>query len=109
MAPYHKDHLLVIPKRHTENILEVADEEIKDVYDLQKIGLRILQKLGYSNISLIVREGDLTGKSVSHLHYHLIPNVHMGDVDHAGMERTILTEEEIASTVSRIKSAIENH
>ncbi len=36
LAPYHPDHLLVVPKRHVEHILDLTDDEIKDIDALEK-------------------------------------------------------------------------
>ncbi|MFA6552019.1 MAG: HIT domain-containing protein [Candidatus Paceibacterota bacterium] len=107
LAPYHKHHLLVVPKKHTDKILDVSDDEMKDVYSLLKNGLGILKNLGYGNISLLVREGNEIGKSVPHLHYHIIPNIRVGDLDHEGNERKVLNKEEIADTMADIKAVMQ--
>jgi diadenosine tetraphosphate (Ap4A) HIT family hydrolase len=106
LAPYHPDHLLVIPKRHVEHILDITVEEMTDIDDLQKKAWALLQKLGYKSISLIVREGDNSGRSMTHIHFHVIPEVKLGDVDHSGVERKILEPAEISQLVSRLRKAI---
>lgn len=106
LAPYHPDHLLVVPKIHREHILDITPAEMVDIDALQDEGWKILKKLGYTSVTFLVREGEASGRSVRHTHYHLIPEVRIGDLDHAGNERSILTPEEIARTVARAKSAI---
>lgn len=106
LAPYHPDHLLVIPKRHMERLLEISDQEMRDIDPLQKQALLILKKFGYENISLLVREGDKSAKSVPHLHYHVIPNIRLGDTDHVGLDRMVMTEEEINALLSKIKNVL---
>jgi diadenosine tetraphosphate (Ap4A) HIT family hydrolase len=103
LAPYHKHHLLVVPKKHTDKILDVSDEEIRDILLMLKTGFEILKKLGYDNVTALVREGNETGKSVPHLHYHIVPNNRIGDLDHEGNERKVLSAEEIEQTLSDIK------
>ena len=106
-APYHPDHLLVAPKRHNEHIVDLNDDEVRDISSLQKAGLKILNKLGYINICIFVKEGDIKEKSISHTHYHLIPDIILGDSNHTGADRMMLTDVEISNLVSRINSVIE--
>lgn len=106
LAPYHPDHLLIVPKRHIEHIIDLTDDEIRDIDLLQKQGLKILSKLGYINICVLVKEGDIKEKSILHTHYHLIPDIILGDFTHTGEDRAVMTEDEINILVKRIKSVI---
>lgn len=103
LAPYHPDHLLVVPKRHVEHILDITPAEMADVDELQDKGWALLQKLGYKSVSFIVREGDHSGRTVTHIHFHVIPEVRLGDLDHNGEERKILEPVEISELVSRLQ------
>ena len=75
--PYTRFHLLVIPKRHSENILQIKENELRDLNSLINLGFQILDKIGYENYSLLLRNGDHSGKSVDHLHYHLLPQIEL--------------------------------
>ena len=102
LAPYHPDHLLVIPKRHIVDILEVSDEEERDIYALMRTAVELLHAAGYENVSVLVRDGDGSMKSVSHLHYNVIPNTRLGDIDHLGRKRTLLSVEEQGAVVEKM-------
>ncbi len=104
-APYHPDHLLVIPQRHIEHILDLTNEETNDIDALVRRGLEILTKLGHTNISVLVKEGDKTEKSISHTHYHIIPDIVLGNVDHTGIDRLVLSDSDVTKLVARIKAA----
>ena len=106
IAPYHPDHLLITPNRHVENILELTEIEILAVDAMQKKGLEILQKLGYKNISLLVREGEKSGRTVPHIHYHIIPDTVLGDLNHKGEDRAVLSEQEAKDLVERLRSIL---
>jgi len=106
LAPYHKHHLLVIPKKHATSFLELDHNVVEDIWDLLRRGSEILSKLGYDDFTIIVREGKNGAKSIEHLHYHIIPNTRIGDVDHNNEERRILTKEEIEAISEDISSAI---
>ena len=106
LAPYHPDHLLVCPKRHAEHLLELTPEEIKDIDALQKEGLAALEKLGYSDVTIMVREGLHSGKSVPHSHYHLIPVVLLDAGVHGESDRSVLTIAEQEMLIEKMRAII---
>ena len=94
-APYHKHHLLAIPKRHVVSFFEINADERKELDELVLLGAIALKKLNYTNFSILVREGVESNKIVPHLHYHIVPNIHMGDLDHMGQPRLMLEEKDV--------------
>ncbi|MDQ5969457.1 MAG: hypothetical protein QG579_614 [Patescibacteria group bacterium] len=100
--PYHAHHLLIVPKRHVESLSELTEEEKGDIDFMQEKALEILKKLGYANITHMVREGK-DNKAINHVHFHTIPNIRIGDLDHYGQERMELTEEGIQKTIKDIQ------
>lgn len=106
LAPYHKHHLLVIPKRHSEDILDITEQERGEIDALQKAGLKLLRKLGYENMSLLVRQGKDSGKSVAHVHYHIIPDIRLGNIDYSGGERQVMSSEEIDQFFQEFQKAL---
>jgi diadenosine tetraphosphate (Ap4A) HIT family hydrolase len=106
LAPYHEDHMLIIPKRHVAHIFDVTHEEHAAIRMLERAGWDILKHLGHNGVSIIVREGKTSGGTVEHLHYHLIPDTRLGDMDHNGDERLILSPEQFAAGMRRIRDAL---
>lgn len=106
LAPYAPDHLLTVPKRHIEHLLDITHVEADEIDELQNRGWGILQKLGHKSVSYIVREGEGSGRTVTHIHYHVIPDVRLGDVDHNGDARHILDERGIRETLARVRSVL---
>src|ERR1035437_58893 len=100
--PYHKHHLLIIPKRHIESLSKLTEIEKKDIDSMQEKALEILKKLGYSSITHLVREGK-ENKAINHVHFHTIPNIRIGDLDHYGQERKMLLEDDIQKTIKDIQ------
>ncbi|HEY9584705.1 MAG TPA: HIT domain-containing protein [Candidatus Paceibacterota bacterium] len=105
-APYHRHHLMVVPKRHIEKIFDATEEENIEMLLLIKASAEILTKLGYKNYSILVREGDQsrTGKSVPHLHYHIVPDTALITKKHE--HRTMMTEVEIDEVVKELKNIL---
>ncbi|MEN9622168.1 MAG: hypothetical protein RLZZ67_602 [Candidatus Parcubacteria bacterium] len=102
-APYHNDHLLVIPKRHVMRILDLEIKEQAAIDALIREALKALDTLGDQRYSVLARDGKADGfnKSVDHLHFHVVPEVRLGDLDHFGHEREILTDEEIVQVTEK--------
>lgn len=106
LAPYHKHHLLVIPKRHDHSMLDMKKNEMSDVNTLIRHGLGLLHALGYHDCSVLVREGNVGRiKSIEHMHYHIIPDVALGDLDHYGKQRKIMTDSEINKVIGDFRKA----
>ena len=78
-APYCKDHLIVTCRKHHMKLNLMSRAEKEAVDKLICYGMRKLHSK-YKNVTVLYREGDLkeVGKSVEHLHYHLIPEMKVG-------------------------------
>ena len=105
IAPYAPDHLLICTKRHIEYFADLTEEEHADIVALQKIGFALLRKLGRENVTLLYREGKGTGKSIDHIHYHLIPEA-IVTAPTGGADRPVMTEEEISKLMERFRMVI---
>lgn len=74
LFPYIDGHLLVIPKRHIENYLDLSENEIMAYHRLAKKGLKLLREaLNIDSVWFLLREGEQTGKTVKHLHWQIMP------------------------------------
>lgn len=102
LAPYSPHHLLVIPKRHVVSFLKLTKPEEREIDGLLELGTSLFRKLKVKDFSILVRDGGNRAKSVPHLHYHLIPNHHIGDLDKDGRNRRILTEREVDALLRKM-------
>ena len=103
LAPYVAYHLLVVPKRHVKDYSELTRKELTAVFDLLDVGIEILRAKKIRNYSILVRNGNHDGKSVGHLHFHLIPKHVVGDMELGAADRVILTEKQI----KRLRKSVE--
>jgi len=72
--PATRGHTLVIPKVHTDNVLDTDSETFIHLMNVSKmIGGRIKEKLGASGLNILLNTGESAGQSVMHTHVHLIP------------------------------------
>ena len=102
LAPYSKYHMLVVPKGHVISFSGLSRAEESDITKLLARGVKILRKLKINDFSILAREGSKQ-KSIEHLHFHIIPNHRIGDLDARGKKRKIMTENEIKNILSEIK------
>ncbi len=106
IAGYHRDQLLVIPKRHITRVEEMMEQEFRDCEELQKQAWDLLKALGHGGVSFVLREGESTGKTVPHLHYNVMPDTQLGDMTAHGEERRdVMNEQEIEATIARLREA----
>jgi diadenosine tetraphosphate (Ap4A) HIT family hydrolase len=105
LVPYGKDHLLVLPKRHIKYFDEISDKEMRDIFFLEKLGVKILKKLGYKNFFILYREGENSGKSIDHLHFHIVPDLEF-KVKNANLKRKVLSKKECDILDKRFKKVL---
>lgn len=84
-------HLEIVPKKHVVSFFELTRDEVAEAYELMREAQGMLaahfRPDGYT---IGINEGRAAGRSVDHLHIHLIPR-HDGDVaDPRGGIRQIL-------------------
>ncbi len=73
LHPVNNGHVLVIPKKHYTDYLELDDDmALKMLKVAKELGPKIMQKLDKSALTLLINYG--TDQEVKHLHLHLIPN-----------------------------------
>ena len=72
-------HVLVIPKKHVENILMVNDESIpNEIFKGIKEVAKILN-IEETGFRTIVNCGRDAGQEVMHLHFHILAGEHLGE------------------------------
>lgn len=74
IAPVNPGHVLVIPKKHFENMEEIpADELANLIIGVKQVGCLIKSKLHCDGYNITVNNDPIAGQIVPHLHFHLIP------------------------------------
>ena len=101
-APYIKDHLLVIPKKHVLKINKLSKKQKDAVEKLIYYAMKKLHKK-YKNVTVLYREGNKkeVGKSINHVHYHLIPNLQIGAQEKFWKNRKIFDEETYVKKIQK--------
>lgn len=73
--PYNSGHLLLAPKRHTNQLSALRPEEHRDLSDALRASVDIVQKaLRPGGVNLGMNLGRCAGAGVEdHLHWHVVP------------------------------------
>lgn len=88
--PAAAGHMEVVPRRHVESFFDLSSEEVQDVYDLACQARESVPDADGWTVG--VNEGRAAGRTVDHVHVHLIPR-RLGDVpDPTGGVRWVLPD-----------------
>lgn len=74
IQPVAPVHVLIVPKQHIQNVMDINDENGGCVVDIHKAAKIIADRLGIGSkgFRLVSNCGADAGQTVFHLHYHLI-------------------------------------
>jgi len=79
--PVSKGHSEIVPKKHVESFFELNDDELVQMFDLIKKTKNIMQERHNPDaFNIGINDGEEAGRSIHHLHIHLIPR-YKGDVE----------------------------
>ncbi len=72
--PCSQGHLLVIPKKHYQNLNEIPKEKLNSLFEtVQKMTHLLEKKLEVSSFNIGWNHGQAAGQVINHLHIHIIP------------------------------------
>lgn len=73
-------HILIIPKKHIENLLEIKKEDSEALVEIFDAIKKVAQKLGIEQdgFRIISNCGKDAGQEVMHLHFHLLAGGKLG-------------------------------
>ena len=94
--PVSKYHCLIIPKRHIKDFFELTDEELVACNDLiRKVKDEVIKKdPNIDGFNLGTNIGRVSGQSILHCHFHLIPR-RLGDVENPqGGVRSVIPDKQ---------------
>ncbi len=80
VQPQAPTHVLVIPKRHIESLLDLGPEDDALMGSLQRVARDVARSLGVAErgFRLVMNCGSDAGYSVFHVHLHLLAGRHLG-------------------------------
>jgi histidine triad (HIT) family protein len=106
--PISKGHVLIIPKRHVENMWEATEEELVIVMrTAKKLVHAIKDAINPDGVAVLHLNGKAVNQVVMHYHFHLIPrSKEEGKLSMTEWELIPGNMEEIKQTAGQITAAI---
>lgn len=72
--PLSPGHTLIVPKVHSDNILDLDDADVAKVFlSVKKVTALLAEKLAPEGFTIGINHGRIGGQLVDHLHVHVIP------------------------------------
>ena len=74
IKPVNKGHTLIIPKKHSADLLEIDDETLsKLITKARQIAGQVMAAIGAAGFNLNINTRPAAGQVVFHTHFHIIP------------------------------------
>lgn len=108
--PGTEGHLLVIPKRHSTDLLDIpADDLAATTLAAQRISRAVVEGLGADGVNLMNNCGEAGWQTVFHFHLHVIPRYADPAKDDLQLpfEPDQGTDADLGAVAARIAAALE--
>ena len=78
--PATKGHVEIVPKEHVVSLFDLSATDIAEAYDLMRAAQeKLKQEYNPDGFTIGINDGHAAGRTIDHLHIHLIPRYY-GDV-----------------------------
>jgi histidine triad (HIT) family protein len=107
ISPLNRGHLLVIPKEHFENIVEIDSELYGHLASVAAdIAKAVHAAVAPDGMNVLQLNGKAANQVVPHLHIHLVPRWHADGLTISAWEPVPGDASEIASTAEEIRKKL---
>jgi len=103
--PANRGHLIVIPKTHFKNIIEMPDQLYQKMFSIARAMMVVLIDYGAKGVNMLYSLGESAGQRSPHMILHLIPR-YDNDKVHFVWDPPKLTEPELREIQEAIKTKI---
>jgi histidine triad (HIT) family protein len=103
ISPGTRGHLLVVPREHSRDVLEVEPDDLHATLDTaQRMAQRVVERLGAEGVNIWNSRGEIAWQTVFHFHVHVIPR-YTGDSLRRPWKPTDGDPEEIAAVAGALR------
>jgi len=105
--PSSKGHMLVVPKKHAENIFEIPESDlVATVKAVKRCAKAVKEALHAEGITILQLNGKASDQIVPHLHIHIIPRWKNDGLPISNWEMKPGDMEEIKNIARKVKENI---
>ncbi|MFB3884310.1 MAG: HIT domain-containing protein [Thermodesulfobacteriota bacterium] len=104
--PYNSGHLMVVPRRHCVDLVQLDDREIHELARLLRASSRILREcLHPHGFNIGMNIGKVGGAGEEHIHFHVVPRWE-GDINFMPvLSETKVIPEYLGKTYDKLHAA----
>ena len=99
--PVTNGHLLVLPKEHCVNILDVKEEFLTHSFKIIRDNLYPLLKEKLNCEGLTLAENNFLGQAIRHFHIHLVPRYENDNADFVGNKDMLKNLDEVFNLLTK--------
>ena len=105
--PAGRGHLLVVPKKHAENIFEIEKDDLSAVFHaVKRCAIAAKEALNADGATVLQLNGKASDQVVPHLHVHIIPRWVNDGLSLSSWEMKPGNMEEIQDIARKVKDRI---
>jgi len=105
--PSSRGHMLVIPKKHAENIFEISESDLAAVIKaVKRCATAVKEALKAEGVTVLQLNGKASDQIVPHLHIHIIPRWEHDGLSISSWEMKPGDMEEIKDIARKVKEHI---
>ena len=96
-------HVLVIPKKHFANFLEVDQDTLSHLMKVvQNLSKQIIEKCDAKGLNILTNTNEVAGQTVHHFHIHILPRYNNEELDIHFTDHSETTDlEEVFTTIKK--------
>ena len=103
--PINPGHTIVIPKKHFQNIEDIAEDTLCElILSVKKIALLIHKKLGIEGYNILQNNFKAAGQVINHFHIHIIPRYKTDEKFKLKIPRNQTTDQDLTKILDKLKS-----
>lgn len=104
--PVNPGHVLVVPKEHSEDIMEMLDEDVGRLFRLVRhVAKGVMKAVNAPGFNIGVNTGSEAGQVVFHTHVHVMPRFE--DDGHRQWEKKEMQDKEMARVAESIRAELQ--
>ena len=101
--PISKGHIIVIPKSHYQNIENIPDKELAELFKIvKKLSILIHERLKIDGYNVLQNNFESAGQVINHFYVHIIPRNKNDQLFKIKIPRNQATEEELNNTIKNL-------
>lgn len=79
--PFSEGHTLVIPKAHSEGLLDTSCEMLSELIKrVKNVASHIKSTLNADGFNILQNNGEAAGQTVKHIHFHIVPRFGVSEI-----------------------------